>query len=74
MNRRASLPTLATLLLLSCSFANFAHAQGQTTLSPTDHCRDFSAAAIVTFSDPDLAEVVNGALGLDTGAAPGWVC
>ncbi len=29
----------------------------------------FSADAIVTFADPDLAEVVNEALGLDAGAA-----
>ena len=56
---------LITLVLLCSPFIN-AHAQ--TTLSPTDHCRDFSADAIVTFADADLAEVVNNALGLDVQA------
>ena len=69
MNRRPYLPKLVTLLLLTCSLVNFANAQTQSTLSPTEHCRNFSANAIVTFADPDLAEVVNEALGLDTGAA-----
>ena len=67
MNRRSHLPMLVTLLL-ACSLANFANAQTQSTLSPTQHCRDFSADAIVTFADLDLAEVVNEALGLDSGA------
>ena len=36
----------------------------QTVLAPTDHCRDFSADAIVSFADPDLAEVVHEAIGI----------
>ena len=65
MHTRPYLLTLITLVLLCSPFIN-AHAQ--TTLSPTDHCRDFPADAIVTFADPDLAEVVNNALGLDVQA------
>ncbi len=65
MNPRLYLSILITLVLLCSPFIG-AHAQ--TTLSPTDHCRDFSADAIVTFADPDLAEVVNNALGLDVQA------
>ena len=38
--------------------------QAQTTLSSTDHCRDFSESDIVTFADPDLEEVVRDALDL----------
>ena len=59
MSPRLYLSILITLVLL-CSLSINAHAQ--TTLSPTDHCRDSSADAIVTFADPDLAEVVNNAL------------
>jgi hypothetical protein len=69
MNFRAYSPKLTTLILLSYCLANFANAQAQTILSPTEHCQDFSADAIVTFADPDLAEVVNEALGLDADAA-----
>ena len=69
MNRRPYLPKLVTLLLLTCFLVNFANAQTQSTLSPTEYCRNFSANTIITFADPDLAEVVNEALGLDTGAA-----
>lgn len=65
MNPRHYLSILITLVLLSSPFI-IVHAQ--TTLSPTDHCRDFSADAIVTFADPDLAAVVNDALGLDAQA------
>ncbi|NNK58346.1 MAG: hypothetical protein HKP44_13660, partial [Desulfofustis sp.] len=68
MNRRIYLTKLVTLLLLTFSVRGFSIAQGQTILSPTDHCRDFSADAIVTFADPDLAEVVHEALGLEPGA------
>ena len=60
MSPRLYLSILTTLVLLCSAFIDV-HAQ--TTLSPTDHCRDFSADAIVTFADPDLAEVVNNALG-----------
>jgi hypothetical protein len=67
MNRLACLPNLASLLL-SCSCVSFVNAQPQTTLSPTAHCRDFPADSIVSFADPDLAEVVNEALGLESGA------
>ena len=49
MNPRPYLSILITLVLLCSPFIN-AHAQ--TTLSPTDHCREFSADAIVTFADP----------------------
>lgn len=69
MNRRYCFPKLATLLLAIFSIANCVNAQAQTTLSPTDHCRDFSADAIVTFADPDLGEVVNDTLGLGPNAA-----
>jgi hypothetical protein len=65
MNLRSRLSNLITLILLCYPFIS---TQAQTTLSPTDHCRDFSADAIVTFADSDLAEVVNGALGLDVQA------
>ena len=68
MNRRAYLLKMATLVLLCLPFASITAVQAQTPLSPTQHCRDFSADAIVTFADPDLAEVVSDALGLDTGA------
>lgn len=62
MNLRPCLPGMFALAVACLPLFN---AQAQTTLSPTDHCRDFSADAIVTFADPDLAEVVNAALGLD---------
>lgn len=67
MNRFTHFPKLATTLLLSCSFFVSTSAQAQITLSPADHCRDFSADAIVSFADPDLAEVVNQAAGLAAG-------
>jgi len=67
MNRLSYLAKLAALPLLCCSFANFANAQVQTTLSPVEHCRDFSQDAIVSFADQDLAEVVTEALGLNVG-------
>ena len=66
MNSRRHISILITLLLMCFPFIN---TQAQTTLSPTDHCRDFSADAIVTFADPDLAEVVHEAIGLDTRTA-----
>ncbi len=69
MNRLSYLIKLALPLLLGCSFIDFANAQAQIILSPTEHCRDFTEDAIVTFADQDLAEVVNEALGLDVGAA-----
>lgn len=65
MNFRHHLSTLLTLVLLCFPFIN---TYAQTTLSPTDHCRNFSADAIVSFADQDLAEVVNDALGLDSQA------
>jgi hypothetical protein len=65
MNPRLYLSILITLVSLCFPPINV-HAQA--TLSPTDHCRDFSADAIVTFADSDLAEVVNDALGLDVQA------
>ena len=65
MNSRHFLSTLITLMLL---WFPFIKTHAQTTLSPTDHCRDFSADAIVSFADQDLAEVVNDALGLDSQA------
>lgn len=49
--------------LLTCSFPLFVQITvAQTTLSPTDHCRDFSPQDIVTFADGDLEEVVRDAL------------
>ena len=63
---RRYLSILITLVLL-CSNLSSTHAQ--TILSPTDHCQDFSADAIATFADSDLAEVVSEALGLDRQAA-----
>lgn len=62
MNTRLNLSILITLVLL---YSPFIIVHAQTTLSPTDHCQDFSADAIVTFADPGLAAVVNNALGLD---------
>ena len=61
MNFRPNLQGLFTLAFL---YFPLSSALAQTTLSPTDHCRDFSADAIVTFADQDLANVVNDALGL----------
>jgi hypothetical protein len=61
-------PTITKLLALALLCYPLANALAQTTLSPTDHCQDFSADAIVTFADADLAEVVNEALGLEDGA------
>ena len=69
MNRLSYLIKLALPLVLGCSFIDFANAQAQIILSPTEHCRDFTEDAIVTFADQDLAEVVNEALGLVAGAA-----
>lgn len=43
---------------------SLANVLAQTTRSPTDHCRDFSADAIVIFAD---AEVVSEAFGLEVG-------
>jgi len=65
MNFRSLLSNLIALTLLCFPFIS---TQAQPTLSATDHCRDFSADAIVTFADPDLTEVVHSALGLDTQA------
>ena len=65
MHPRRYFSILTTAALLCSPLINV-HAQ--TTLSPMDHCRDFSADALVTFADADLAEVVNKALGLDVGA------
>ena len=62
MNCRSNLQSLFTLAFLCYSLSS---ALAQTRLSPTDHCRDFAANAIVTFADQDLANVVNDALGLD---------
>ena len=61
--------SLTALLAVFGYSTNSVTAQAQTTLSPTDHCTDFSSDSIVTFADPDLAEVVNEALGLDIGVA-----
>ena len=66
MNIRPIVTKLLALALLCCPLAN---AAAQTTLSPTDHCQNFTQDAIVTFADVDLAEVVNEALGLAPGAA-----
>ena len=63
MNRRSY--SLHLILLLS--IGQLASAQTHDTLSPTEHCRDFSSDAIISFADPDLAEVVNEALGLEAG-------
>ena len=68
MTRLAHMPNLATLLLLSCSLASFANAQAPAILAPTDHCRDFSADAIVTFADPDLEQRVRDALQMPAGS------
>ena len=62
MNFRPRSSNLIALTLLCFPFVT---TQAQPTLSPTDHCGDYSADAIVTFADPDLAEVVHSALGLD---------
>ncbi len=37
-------------------------AQSRVVLQPPEHCRDHAAAAVVTFADPDLEEVVRAAL------------
>ena len=66
MNPSLRLSTLASLLLVFFCFTNSANAQAFKTLSPSEHCRDFSQDAIVTFTDQNLAHVVNEALGLDT--------
>ena len=63
MNRRSY---SLHLILLLC-IGKLASAQTHDTLSPTEHCRDFSSDAIISFADPDLAEVVNEALGLEAG-------
>ena len=62
MNFRSHLLNPIALTLMCFPFIA---TQAQPTLSPEDHCRDFSADAIVTFADPDLAVVVHDALGLD---------
>lgn len=62
MNSRVYVSMLITLCF------PFISVYAQTTLSPTDHCRDYSDTAIVTFADADLAEFVNSAIGLDVGA------
>ena len=69
MNPSLRLSTLASLLLVFFCFTNSANAQPFKTLSPSEHCRDFSQDAIVTFTDQNLAHVVNEALGLDADAA-----
>ena len=66
MNCRPNLQSLFTLAFLCYPLSS---ALAQTTLSPTDHCRDFSTDAIVTFADQDLANVVNDTLGLAVQAA-----
>ena len=62
MNFRLQLLNPIALTLMCFPFIA---TQAQPTLSPEDHCKDFSADAIVTFADPDLAIVVHDALGLD---------
>jgi len=57
---------LSNLIALTSLCFPFIATHAQPTLSPKDHCRDSSPDAIVTFADPDLAEVVHNALGLDT--------
>ena len=59
-------PHLYLSMLITLCFP-FISVHAQTTLSPSDHCRDFSDDAIVTFADADLAEFVNRAVGLDVG-------
>ena len=53
-----------TLLLAAAIFSSLSgqSAQAQITLTPTQHCHDFSADAIVSFADPDLEAVVRDAL------------
>lgn len=63
---RHSAMWLVSLGLLLMSVVTMA--QSALVLRPTDHCRDFSAAAVVTFADADLEEVIREALGLDTQA------
>ena len=62
MNFRLQLLNPIALTLMCFPFIA---TQAQPTLSPEDHCIDFSADAIVTFADPDLAVLVHDALGLD---------
>ena len=69
LNGRTYWLNLTALLAVFGYLANFVTAEAQTTLSPTDHCQDFSSESIVTFADSDLAEVVNEALGLDASVA-----
>ena len=67
MSHRSRLIDPATLVLLCSAVCNSVATSAQTVLSPADHCHDFAADAIVTFADPDLAEVVNDALNLAPG-------
>ncbi|MYK04258.1 MAG: leucine-rich repeat domain-containing protein, partial [Gammaproteobacteria bacterium] len=69
MNFRSRLSILIALTSLCFPFiATHAQPTLSRTLSPEDHCRNFSRDAIVTFADSDLAEVVHNALGLDAQA------
>jgi len=54
------------LLIVAPALVSIAQAQSRQVLQPSEHCRDFSASAIVTLADPDLEEVIRAALGLDT--------
>ena len=50
------------LLTFALALPSGGEAQSRRVLEPTEHCRDHSPSAIVTFADPDLEEVVRGAL------------
>ena len=57
--------TVGALSALVVALPLGAEVQSRVLLQPTEHCRDHSPAAIATFADPDLEEVVRGALSLD---------
>ena len=50
------------LLTFALALPSGGEAQSRRVLEPTEHCRDHSPSAIVTFADPDLEAVVRGAL------------
>ena len=55
---------LLTAAVFSSLTSHLVHAQ--VTLTPNQHCRDFSPDAIVSFADRDLEAVVREALELDS--------
>lgn len=61
MNFRTRLSNLIALTFLCFPFIA---THGQPSLSPTDHCRDYSGDAIVTFADAVLEQAVHEALSL----------